>query len=75
MHLKVNAFVILEAEITKNLIDLKLSIVVFTIANSKIICNAFMIITKNFHIVFNDITFSEIIIDIDFIVFNTLKVQ
>ena len=68
MHLKINAFIIFETEITKNLIDLKLNIVVFTIAN-----NTFMIIMKDFHTTFNDVAFDEIIIDIDFIVFDTLK--
>ena len=69
MHLKINAFIIFKVEVAKNLIDLKLS-TISTIAN-----NAFMIITKDFHITFNDTVLNEIIIDINFIVFDTSKMQ
>ena len=74
MHLRIDALVILEVKIAKSFIDSKLSIV-STIANSKTICNSFMIITKSFHTTFSDAAFDEIIIDIDFIVFDTSKVQ
>ena len=73
MHLRINAFVIFKVKIAKNFIDLKLSTVVFIITNSKIIYNVFMIITKSFHTIFDN--FNEIIIDIDFIIFDTSKMQ